>query len=43
MKQTETRPTLVETIDDYRPYTLAGLVLVGLGTLFSFGLRYTPW
>jgi len=43
VKQTETRPTLVETIDDFRPYTLAGLVLVGLGTLFLFGLRYTPW
>jgi Ca-activated chloride channel homolog len=30
-------------MDNFVPYCVAGLVLLGLLTLASFGLRYTPW
>ncbi len=43
MKQVKFTPTFVETVDHYRPYTLAGLILIALSTLAHFGLRYTPW
>jgi hypothetical protein len=43
MKQAEFRPTFVETVDNFKPFTTAGLVLVALGTLALYGLRYTPW
>ena len=43
MKQAKITPTFVETVDDFRPYTTAGLVLLALGSLTMFGLRYTPW
>ena len=43
MKQAKVTPTMVDTVDDFRPYTLAGLVLVGMGCLGLYGLRYTPW
>jgi Ca-activated chloride channel family protein len=32
-----------ETLDDFRPFCLAGLALLGLGGLALFGARYTPW
>ncbi|NOX56539.1 MAG: VWA domain-containing protein [Planctomycetes bacterium] len=32
-----------EMMDHFRPYSLAGLGLLGLVVLTSFGLRYTPW
>jgi Ca-activated chloride channel family protein len=43
MKQAKFTPTFVETLDDFKPFATAGLVLVGLGTLALLGLRYTPW
>jgi Ca-activated chloride channel family protein len=43
MKPAKLTTTFVEVVDDFRPYTNAGLVLVGLGLLTLFGLRYTPW
>jgi Ca-activated chloride channel family protein len=43
MKQARLTPTMVETVDYYEPFALAGAVLVVLGTLTLLGLRYTPW
>jgi Ca-activated chloride channel family protein len=43
MKQARVTPTMVETIDYFEPFALAGAVLVALGTLTLYGLRYTPW
>lgn len=43
MKQAKVEKTIAEPMDDYRPFCLAGLVLLGLGALALYGLRYTPW
>jgi Ca-activated chloride channel family protein len=43
MKQAKMLPTMVETIDYFEPFALAGLALTALGTLCLLGLRYTPW
>jgi Ca-activated chloride channel family protein len=43
MKQAKLTPTMVETVDYYEPFALAGAALVLLGVLSLFGLRYTPW
>ena len=43
MSQTRLEKTLAEATDWFTPYCIAGLALVGLGTLSLFGLRYTPW
>lgn len=43
MKQAKVTPTMVETVDYFEPPSLVGLVLLLLGTLSLFGLRYTPW
>lgn len=43
MKQAKVSPTIVETVDYFEPFTLAGMVLLATGTLTLFGLRYTPW
>ena len=43
MQQTEMEKIAAETMDDYFPYCIAGLCLLGLGSLSLFGLRYTPW
>ena len=43
MKQAKVAPTMVEPIDYYEPFALAGLALLAVGTLGLFGLRYTPW
>jgi Ca-activated chloride channel family protein len=43
MKQARLEKTFSETLDNFEPYCIAGLVLVGLTTLSLFGLRYTPW
>jgi Ca-activated chloride channel family protein len=43
MKQTRMERTVAETMDFYWPFSLAGLVLLAISTLGSFGLRYTPW
>jgi Ca-activated chloride channel family protein len=43
MQQAPTEKTLAVLRDDFFPYCVAGLVLLGMGTLALFGLRYTPW
>jgi Ca-activated chloride channel family protein len=43
MKQAKLTPTMVETVDYYEPFALAGAALLLVGTLTLFGLRYTPW
>ena len=43
MQQTRLEKTSAETMDDFFPYCLAALSLLGVGTLTLFGLRYTPW
>jgi len=32
-----------ETIDDFAPWSAAGLALLAVATLCSLGVRYTPW
>ena len=43
MQQTKMVQLAPDTLDDFRPYCLAGLSLAGLATLSLFGLRFTPW
>lgn len=43
MKQAKMLPTMVETIDYFEPFALAGLGLVAVGAICLLGLRYTPW
>jgi Ca-activated chloride channel family protein len=43
MKQTRLEKTIGETLDDFWPYCVLGLSLVGVGGSALFGLRYTPW
>ncbi|MAT15383.1 MAG: aerotolerance regulator BatA [Planctomyces sp.] len=43
MQETRLERTAAESMDNFYPYSLAGLVLLGTGTMSLFGLRYTPW
>lgn len=43
MRQTETEKHISNTLDDFHPFCIGGLVLVGLGGIAFLGLRYTPW
>lgn len=43
MQETRMQRTAAESMDDFYPYSLAGLILLGSSTLSLFGLRYTPW
>ncbi len=43
MEPARTLPTGREPVPHYRPFTLAGLILLGLHLAFQMGLRYTPW
>jgi Ca-activated chloride channel homolog len=43
MQQTRIERTLPEPQDDFVPYCIVGLSIVGLATAGLFGLRYTPW
>jgi len=43
MQQTKVVQLAPDTLDDFRPYCLAGMSLVSLATVCLFGLRYTPW
>lgn len=43
MQQTKMVQLAPDTLDDFRPYCLAGMSLVGLATLCLFGVRFTPW
>lgn len=43
MQQTRIERSLSEPQDNFVPYCIAGLAIVGLATAGLFGLRYTPW
>jgi len=43
MQQTRLERTTAERQDDFYPYSLAGMALLGLSTMSLWGLRYTPW
>ena len=43
MQRTKLAKTAAETVDFFGPFSLAGLSLLGLATVCSFGLRYSPW
>jgi Ca-activated chloride channel homolog len=43
MKQAPMEKKIGDTLDDFRPYCLLGLALLGLTTMAAFGGRYTPW
>ncbi len=43
MQQTRLERTMPEPQDDFFPYCVAGLSVVGLSVAGLFGMRYTPW
>ena len=43
MQRTRLEKTATETIDFFSPFSIAGLALLALATVASFGVRYTPW
>ena len=43
MKPARLERTAPEVQDDFLPYCLAGLGILGLSLFSSFGMRYTPW
>lgn len=43
MKATRMEVGVAHYVDDFVPYCLAGLILIGCYALFQLGLRYTPW
>lgn len=43
MQQTKLKPAYAVRQDFFWPFTLAGMILLGISVLTSWGLRYTPW
>ena len=43
MQETRLEKISAETMDDFEPYSLAGLSVLALSLLSLLGLRYTPW
>ncbi len=43
MQETRMERTAAESMDDFYPYSLAGLILLSCSAISLFGLRYTPW
>jgi Ca-activated chloride channel family protein len=43
MRQAPVEKKLADTLDDFRPWCVAGLVLLGLAGAVALGVRYTPW
>ncbi len=43
MKQAPLEKRIADSLDFFRPFCVVGLALLGLATLTSLGLRYTPW
>jgi Ca-activated chloride channel family protein len=43
LKPAKLTPTIVETVDYYEPFALAGAALALAALLALLGLRYTPW
>ena len=43
MQVAEMNQTYAEVLDWFGPFSIAGLVFLGLGMTWMMGLRYTPW
>ncbi len=43
MQPIQLKPSEPHQVVHYRPFAVAGLVLLGLQLVVSFGLRYSPW
>jgi Ca-activated chloride channel family protein len=43
MKQAPMEKKIADTLDDFQPFCVIGLGLLGLAGLAAFGVRYTPW
>ena len=43
MKQAKLQKTMPDTMDNFEPFAVVGLIVLALGILALFGLRYTPW
>lgn len=43
MRETKLEKTASELLDDFAPFCIAGLSLLGVSGLTLLGLRYTPW
>ena len=43
MKQAPMEKKLADTLDNFRPFCLAGLIALALAGLCALGVRYTPW
>jgi Ca-activated chloride channel homolog len=43
MRQAPLEKKLADTLDDYRPWCVAALVLLGVAGVGFLGIRYTPW
>jgi len=43
MQTIKETPTILSSIDNFKPYCLIALILLAIQALVLFGLRYTPW
>lgn len=43
MEKTELAQTVAEQLDNFKPYAIVGLSMLGVLAVCGFGLRYTPW
>ena len=43
MQETKLEKISSESMDNFVPYALVGMTLLGMNLLTLFGLRYTPW
>ena len=43
MKKTGVEKIAAESMDNFKPYAIAGTAALGLFLLSLTGLRYTPW
>ena len=43
MQETKLEKISSESMDNFIPYAMVGVALLGLNLLTLFGLRYTPW
>lgn len=43
MQETRMEKVAAETTDNYAPFCIGGLSLLGISLLSLFGIRYTPW
>ena len=43
MQETRMEKTSAEAMDNFFPFSVSGLSVLGLGLLSLFGMRYTPW